>query len=126
MKSQKTSKGDTMKKILTLSLSCFLVIAFFASCRKKVEETPPPPQVIEQPKLEKVEKPPVKEPKLTEEEIFATKSLEELNAEKPMNVVLFDYDKFFIREDAKLILQNNAAWDEKMEKRKNPDRRALR
>ena len=77
-----------MKKILILSLSCFLVIAFFASCRKKVEETPPPPQVKEQPKLEKVEKPPVKEPKLTEEEIFAKKSLEELNSEKLLNVVL--------------------------------------
>ena len=113
MKSQKTSKGDTMKKILILSLSCFLVIAFFASCRKKVEEIPPPPQVKEQPKLEKVIKPPIKEPKLTEEEIFAKKSLEELNSEKPLNVVLFDYDKYFIREDAKPILQNNAAWMKK-------------
>ncbi len=28
-------------------------------------------------------------------------------------VILFDYDKFFIREDAKPILQNNAAWMKK-------------
>ncbi len=40
-----------------------------------MEETPPPPQVKEQPKVEKVEKPPVKEPVLTEKEIFAKKSL---------------------------------------------------
>ena len=72
-----------MKKILILSLVCFLAFSFFLSCRKKVEEAPPPPpQVIEQPKVEKVEKPPVvKEPELTEEEIFMAKSLEEINKE---------------------------------------------
>jgi len=100
-----------MKKLLILSLSCLLVVAFFASCRKAVEETPPPPpQVKEQPKVEKVEKPPVKEPELTEEEIFARKTLEEINAEKPLNVIRFDFDKYFIRDDAKSVLQQNAAW----------------
>lgn len=99
-----------MKKLLVLSLSCFLLMAFFISCQKKVEETPPPPpQVKEQPKVEKVEKPPVK-PVLTEEEIFAQKSLEELNAEEPMENIHFDYDKFFIREDAKPVLEDNAAY----------------
>ena len=100
-----------MKKILCLSLACFLVIAFFASCRKKVEETPPPPppQVKEQPKVEKVVEPP-KPPVLTEEEIFAKKSLEEVNAEKPLQMIHFDYDKFFIREDAKPVLQENSVW----------------
>lgn len=99
-----------MRKILILSLSCLLVVAFFASCRKQVEEAPPPPQVKEQPKVEKVEQPPVKEPELSEEEIFARKTLEELNAEKPLDVIHFDYDKFFIRDDAKPVLQQNAAW----------------
>lgn len=100
-----------MKKILILSLSCLLVIAFFASCRKQVEEAPPPPpQVKEQPKVEKVEKPPVQEPVLTEEEIFAKKTLEELNAEAPMNMIHFDFDKFFVRDDAKSVLELNAAW----------------
>jgi len=106
-----TSKGDTMKKILILSLSCLLVIAFFASCRKQVEEAPPPPpQVKEQPKVEKVEAPQVKEPVLTEAEIFAKKTLEELNSEAPINTIHFDYDKFFVRDDAKSVLEQNAAW----------------
>jgi len=59
-----------MKKLTVLSISFLLVFSFFASCRKKVEETPPPPpQVKEQPQVEKVEKPPAKEPELTEEQM---------------------------------------------------------
>ncbi len=102
-----------MKKAIILSLACFLVFNFMVSCRKKVEEVPPPPppQVKEQPKVEKVEAPPVvKEPVLTEEEIFMRKSLEEINNEAPLNMVHFDYDKYFIRDDAKPVLEANAQW----------------
>ena len=90
-----------------------LIFGMTISCRKKVEETPPPPppQVEEQPKVEKVEKPVVvKEPELTEEEIFARKTLEELNKEAPVLMIHFDYDKYFIREDAKPVLEANAAY----------------
>lgn len=101
-----------MKKLLILSLVCLLVFAFFLSCRKKVEEVPPPPpQVKEQPKVEKVEEPPVvKEPELTEEEIFMAKSLEEINREAPLNMIHFDYDRYFIRNDAKPVLEENSKW----------------
>jgi len=102
-----------MKKTLIFSLVCLLVFTFFLSCRKKVEEAPPPPppQVKEQPKVEKVEKPPVvKEPELTEEEIFMAKSLEEINQENPLQMIHYDYDRYFIRDDAKLVLEENAAW----------------
>ncbi len=101
-----------MKKTLIFSLVCILAFSFFLSCRKKVEEAPPPPpQVKEQPKVEKVEKPPVvKEPELTEEEIFMAKSLEEINKEAPLNMIHFDYDKYFIRDDAKPVLEKNANW----------------
>ena len=101
-----------MKKTLVFSLVFLLAFGFFISCRKKVEETPPPPpQVKEQPKVEKVEKPAVvKEPELTEEEVFARKTLEELNQETPVRMIHFDYDKFFIREDAKPVLEANAAY----------------
>ena len=101
-----------MKKTLVFSLVFLLAFGFFISCRKKVEETPPPPpQVKEQPKVEKVEKPAVvKEPELTEEEVFARKTLEELNQETPVRMIHFDYDKFFIREDAKPALEANAAY----------------
>lgn len=111
---QKSHKGGLMKKTLILSLVCILVFAFFISCRKKVEEAPPPPpppQVKEQPKVEKVEKPPVvKEPKLTEEEIFMAKSLEEINKEAPLEMIHFDFDRYFIRDDAKPVLEENAKW----------------
>jgi peptidoglycan-associated lipoprotein len=102
-----------MKKALVLTLACILVFGFMLSCRKKVEEAPPPPppQVKEQPKVEKVEKPaPPKAPVLTEEEIFMRKSLEEINREAPLAMIHFDFDKYFIREDAKPVLEQNATW----------------
>ncbi|GAG27864.1 unnamed protein product, partial [marine sediment metagenome] len=90
-----------MKKIIILSLSTFLIFAYFISCKPEQapEFTPPPapapqeqtPVVKEQPiieKVEKVEEPEKKlidiqfaEPELSEEEIFLKKSLEEINQE---------------------------------------------
>ena len=105
-----------MKKTIVFSLAFLLLFGFVISCKKKVEETPPPPppQVKEQPKVEKVEAPVVvKEPELTEEDIFMQKSLEELNRETNLRMVHFDYDKYFIREDAKPILEANAAYMKK-------------
>ncbi len=101
-----------MKKLIVISLAMILVFAFTVSCKKKVEEVPPPPppQVKEQPKVEKVVEPVVKEPVLTEEDIFNKKTLDELNSEKPLTMIHFDYDKFFIREDAKPVLEANARW----------------
>lgn len=99
-----------MKKILVYALAVVLIVPFFAGCRKKVQEVPPPPQVKEQPRVEKVEEPVVQEPVLSEEEIFMSKSLEQINKEQPLAMIHFDYDKYFVREDAKQALQKNAAW----------------
>ena len=101
-----------MRKFFIVSFVLLLAIAFTVSCKPKVKEVPPPPpQVKEQPKVEKVEQPPpVKKPALSEEEIFLAKSLEQINIEKPLQMIHFDYDKFFIREDAKPVLETNAAW----------------
>ncbi|MBU4202900.1 MAG: peptidoglycan-associated lipoprotein Pal [Acidobacteria bacterium] len=103
-----------MKKVVILSLATILVLSFFVSCKKEVAQAPPPPpQVTEQPQP-KVETPPVKEePQLTEQEMFMRKTLEEINAEKPLSLIHFDFDKYFVREDAKSILQQNAAWMKK-------------
>ena len=46
----------------------------------------------------------------SEEESFARKSLDELNAERPLSVVLFDLDDATIRDDARGVLQKNADW----------------
>lgn len=97
-----------MKKLVVWTVACILVFSFAVSCKKAVQ-VPPPPQVVEQPPVEKVEEP-VKEPVLTEEEIYMRKTLEELNKEKPLAMIHFDFDRYFIREDAKPVLASNAAW----------------
>ena len=100
-----------MKRVIILSFACFLIFAFLVSCRAKPKEVPPPPpQVKEQPKVEKVEEPVVKQPQLSEEEIFMSKSLEQINKDQPLQMINFDYDKFVIRDDAKSILDRNASW----------------
>src|SRR5256885_1082402 len=50
---------------------------------------------------------------LTEEEIFARKSLDELNAERPLDDAYFDYDKSAVRPDAQPALQKDADWMKK-------------
>jgi len=100
-----------MKKVIIITLALLLAVSFTASCKKKAKEVPPPPpQAQEQPKVEKVEQPPVKEPVLSEEEIFMKKSLEEINQEKPLALIFFDYDKYNIRPDAVPVLEKNAQW----------------
>jgi peptidoglycan-associated lipoprotein len=46
----------------------------------------------------------------TEEEIFAGKSLEQLNGEHPLGDAYFDLDSSEIRSDARPILQKDADW----------------
>jgi len=100
-----------MKKFLIYALAIVLVFSFAVSCKKKPKEVPPPPpQAQEQPKVEKVEQPAVKEPVLSEEEIFLQKSLEQINKEKPLANIYFDYDKALIRDDARPVLEANAGW----------------
>jgi peptidoglycan-associated lipoprotein len=50
---------------------------------------------------------------LTEEEVFARKSVDQLNAERPFDDVFFDLDKSSVREDAKPALQKDAEWMKK-------------
>jgi len=100
-----------MKKLVVYALAIVLVFSFAVSCKKKPKEVPPPPpQEQEQPKVEKVEAPVVQEPQLTEEEIFLQKTLDQINREKPLGAVYFDYDKALIRDDARPVLDTNAAW----------------
>ena len=115
-----------MKKITIYSLAILLVFSFVVSCKKKVEEAPPPPPlepvqeeqpvIEEQPVVEEVvEEPVVEEPVLTEEEIFLQKTLDEMNAEAPFQMIHFDFDKYFIRDDAKPFLEANAEWLQKFD-----------
>ncbi len=47
---------------------------------------------------------------LTEDEIFAAKSIDDLNREQNLVDVYFEYDKSTIRDDAKGPLQKDADW----------------
>ena len=47
---------------------------------------------------------------MTEDEIFGQKSLDQLNAEKPLGDVFFNLDESTLRDDGKASLSRNADW----------------
>jgi peptidoglycan-associated lipoprotein len=84
------------------------VQGLLASERTAPEEAAAAP-AQETPSAEKAAEPAVKPP-LSEEGIYGSKSLEQLNQEQPLKPVFFDFDKYFIREDAKPVLEEDARW----------------
>jgi peptidoglycan-associated lipoprotein len=102
-------------------VSLGLVVALgLSACHKKVPQvaaapptpppaapvTPPPPAPAAPPRA--VEAP--AGTRLTEDEIFQRKTLDQLNAERPLTDVYFDYDMSDVRTDARGPLQANADW----------------
>ena len=89
-----------------------------AACGKKapaVAPAPPPaptaPAAPPAPPAPPPAPAPVAPPRaLTEDELFAQKTLAQLNAEKPLNDVFFDLDESSIKDDAKASLSTNATW----------------
>ncbi len=47
---------------------------------------------------------------LSEDELFHQKSLDQLNAERPLSDVFFDYDQNVLRDEARAALQRDAQW----------------
>lgn len=99
---------------------CLILAVVVAGCHKKVPApapapppppaptapvTPPPPPAPPPPAPAPAQRP------LTEAEIFAAKTLDQLTAE--LDDVYFDLDKSEIREDAKGRLQKDADWMKK-------------
>ena len=91
-----------------------------SACAKK-KPVPPPaapaPVVAEQPRTTPTPPPPpppapreATPRALTEDEIFARATLDELNAQKLLADAYFDLDSQQIRDDAKPVLQKNADW----------------
>jgi peptidoglycan-associated lipoprotein len=106
--------------ISILALSSALAVA--AACAKKpapqtLPPPPPPPPAATPAPPPPPPPPPAPVPPpprpLTEEEIFTRKSLEQLNAEKPLDDVFFELDRSDLREDAKSSLQKDADWMKK-------------
>jgi peptidoglycan-associated lipoprotein len=104
--------------VSTLAL-CSAIAVAAAGCHKKVAAAPPPPPPPPAPTAPPTPPPPAPPPAptpppaprpLSEEEVFARKSVDQLNAEKPLDDVYFDLDKAEIREDSRATLQKDADW----------------
>ena len=94
----------TRRLVRSVALASALALTA-AACHKKVPApapAPPPPPPAPTP--------PAAPRPLTEEQIFAQKSLDQLNAEHPLTDVYFDLDQSELREDAKAPLQKDADW----------------
>jgi peptidoglycan-associated lipoprotein len=101
-----------------VALNIILVLAI-SGCNKKPPQVaapppPPPPAAPAPPPPPPPPPPPAPAPAaLTEEEIFQRKTVDQLNAEKPLGDVFFDLDKSEIRTDARPALQVDADWMKK-------------
>jgi peptidoglycan-associated lipoprotein len=101
----------------TIALAGSLALSV-AACAKKAPAPapappPPPPAAPAAPPAPAPPPPPAPAPAprpLTEEQIFAQKTVDQLNAERPLDDVFFDLDKADLREDAKAPLQKDADW----------------
>ena len=97
---------------------CVVIAIGAASCAKKAPEAapppPPPPAAPVAPPAPPAPPPPAPPPAapraLSEDEIFAGKSLDQLNQERPLGDVYFNLDESTIRDDARGPLQKNAEW----------------
>jgi peptidoglycan-associated lipoprotein len=98
---------------------CVVVSIGAASCARRGQApvAPPPAPPAAAPTTPPPPPPPAPPPAaapapapLSEEEIFARKTLEQLNAERPLDDVFFDLDSSSVRSDARGPLQKNAEW----------------
>ena len=100
------------------AITLVAALSVSACGKKKPATVPPPPATAAAPTTAPTPPPPppappreTPQPRVpTEDEIFAGKTLEQLNSEKPLADALFDLDSQAIREDAKPALQKNADW----------------
>jgi peptidoglycan-associated lipoprotein len=106
-----------MVRIRSVVVAAVCLAVLSASCAKKapqVARVDPPATVPEAPPPPPSPPPPDPAPAppaaLSDEELFARKTLEELNAERPLGTAYFDLDQSTIRDDARAVLQKNAEW----------------
>ena len=96
-----------------------MVLLVETGCRRQAPAqtpAPPPPPQAAAPVAPPAPPPPPapaappKPAPLTEEQIFAQTTLEQLNAQRPLADVFFDYDQSGVRDDGRAPLQKNADW----------------
>lgn len=107
-----------LQRSAALLTFCLVLSVGAAACGKKAPEVappaPPPPAAPAAPAAPPPPPPPTPPPAapkpLSDEEIFAGKTLDQLNAERPLGDVYFDLDESSIRDDGRGPLQTNAEW----------------
>jgi len=104
-----------MRRYLLVGALCAILGLTAAACKRPVPApapapapppaapAPPPPPPPPPPKPA----PPAPAP-LTEDQIFAKKTVDQLNAERPLADVLFDYDSASLRDDGRGAASKNA------------------
>ncbi len=107
---------STVRRSLWLVLLCVTLITV-AACNKKppaAAPAPPPPPAATPTAPPPPPPPPASSstatPAVSEEELFNRKTLDELNAERPLGDVYFDLDQSNIRDDGRGALAKNAEW----------------
>ena len=105
------------QKMAATATVCLVLSLGAAACKKDpvVAVTPPPPVTTAPAKPPAPPPPPTPTaaptPRaLTEDEIMAQKSLDQLNKEQPLADVFFDLDQSSIRDEARASLTTNANW----------------
>lgn len=99
-------------------VACLVMVFGVAACGKKAPAVapppPPPPAAPTTPPAPPPPPPPATPPPapraLTEDELFAQKSLAQLNSEKPLGDVYFDLDTATIKDESKSALTANSTW----------------
>ncbi|MGE3489759.1 MAG: peptidoglycan-associated lipoprotein Pal [Vicinamibacterales bacterium] len=106
-----------LRRTVGVATVCVVLGLGAAACAKKAPApAPPPPPPPAAPATPPPPPPPPPPPAapaprpLTEDELFAQKSLDQLNSERPLGDVYFDLDESSIRDDARAALATNATW----------------
>lgn len=106
------------QKTAANAVLCLVLGLGVAACGKnqQIAQTPPPPTPPTTPAAPPAPPPPpapapAAAPRaLTEDELYAQKTADQLNKERPLSDVFFELDSSTIRDDARGPLQANATW----------------
>lgn len=106
-----------MRRVLSGAAVVVMVSLTVGACAKKKPDPPPPAPAAPAPESKPAPPPPPpppppapEPPAPTEDELFAKKTLEQLNAEKPLADVFFGYDSTELAEEGRASLQKNLQW----------------
>jgi peptidoglycan-associated lipoprotein len=112
---------DTARTVLRFVAASVLIASVACHKRPPVPPAPPPapPPPVTQPAPPPPPPPPPQQPPptppappapMTEEALFARMSLSELNQQKPLDDVFFEFDKSDLSDKARASLQKDADW----------------